>query len=58
MSQREPTLQDVLGAVEGLRREFRGEIAGLRYESGIGIDLNRSFCEYAANSLLGDIPCT
>lgn len=45
MSQRDPTLQDVLGAVEGLRRELRGEIAGLRYESGIGIDLNRSFCE-------------
>ena len=26
--------------------------------SGIGIDLNHNFCEYAANSLRGEIPCT
>ena len=26
--------------------------------SGIGIDLNREFCKYAADSLAGDVPCT
>ena len=26
--------------------------------SGIGIDLNRNFCAYAARSLRGDVPCT
>ncbi len=33
-------------------------VANLSGRSGVGIDLNRDFCEYAATTLLDDEKCT